>query len=212
MRRARIRASSVAALMLASRIPLIKAVALKTSTASPTYPTPSPLEEFINLARLREFDLALLIVWLISAAVAMISLILLCKEMSRRTFLYIDISSPSAIMQLFYFTLSDATRDYTVRVPKRGTRLTLSSYGLFGVLTFASKPWRLIRNKSHAQVDLPGFLVVPFWKLSQLRQLLQTLDVAITPLVVHTHEYVYYAGTEATPKRGGPPDYAESTF
>jgi hypothetical protein len=187
-------------------LPKTKAFVLLTP---PPTTTMSPLEWLAMQAQIRLLDFAFTVLALLLIVTIIALSCAVRKAHIRRSFVFIDIIAGINVVQLHYFTLPDATRNYEVRVSKRPAKLTLRSFCLFGELMFTPKPWRLIHLKTQAKLPLPSFMLIPFWKIRRVANALNTPGHTVTPLVVHTHEYMYNT-VKTRPVSAGPPGYAES--
>jgi hypothetical protein len=174
-------------------------------------PTVAPTPQWMAvLADIRRLDFTLLF-WLafITGAVIM-AFVCIVQIAARRTFLYLDIVSASAVVQIHFATLPDPTRNFTVKMSKGLTRLALKNFYFFGIITFQTKPWRIVYTLEGRRVRLSSYVFIPFWQLKEVRKVL-TADHKVTPLIVDTHEYVFPdAGQMA--ERKEPPSYADSRF
>jgi hypothetical protein len=113
------------------------------------------------------------------------------KTFARRSYIYLDLATQTEIAQIRFCALPDATRNFSVKVSKRPTVLACRSFCLFGVISFQSKPWKLTYTLTNQKVQLPTVILIPFWKLKTVRKLIQARDCKVSPLIVHSHEYVY---------------------
>jgi hypothetical protein len=124
-------------LEMCARLPKARAYDLRTPPPTTTF---SPVEWLATVAQIRHFDMMITSYLLILTAGVIVIIMILVRAFARRTFLYIEITADNLVTQLRYFTLPDATRNYTVKMSKRPTRLNIRSFGLFRVVKFASKP------------------------------------------------------------------------
>jgi hypothetical protein len=104
---------------------------------------------------------------------------------ARRTFLYLDIVS--AVAPIHFATLPDPTKNFIVKMSKSLTRLALKNFYFFEIITFQTKPWRIVYTLEGRRVRLPSYVFIPFWQLKKVRKVL-IADHKVTPLIVHTHE------------------------
>jgi hypothetical protein len=170
------------------RLPKARSYDLRTSPPTTTF---SPVKWLATVAQIRRFDMMITSYLIILTAVVIVIIMIVARAFASRTFLYIEITSDDVVTQLRYFTLHDATRNYTVEVSRRPTRLNIRSFGLFGEITFASKPWILIHAVIRQKILQPNCVIVPFWQIRRLQTTLSSPSHSVVPLIVHTHEYVY---------------------
>jgi hypothetical protein len=132
------------------------------------------------------------------------------RARARQTFLYVNMTTADLVAQLYYHTLPDPTRAFTVITPKQPTRMSLTSFGIFGILTFDSKPWKLQHAHTRERIRLPSIIYVSPWKLKRVQQILDVATHTITPLIVHTHAMEGRQNIQppaATTAAGSPPGY-----
>ena len=202
--------SAAIAVMGVSRLPKINAFAVRTE---PPTTTETPVWQMAIL-EIRRYDL-LFICGLILLTIAVIILIVAIKRaLSRRSFIYLDLASTKGIAQIKFCALPDPSRNFSVALPKKPTTLSCVSCGLFGFVKFTSKPWKLIRIHDGSRIQLPTYMILPFWKLRTVKTVLGSQDCKITPLLVHSHEYVYPDTMKQapSPKTDNPPDYRDTRF
>jgi hypothetical protein len=190
-------------LQMCAKIPKARAYDLRTLPPTTTF---SPVEWLATVARIRHFDMMITSYLLTLTAVVLVIIVILARAFARRTFLYIELTAENVVTHLRYFTLPDATRNYTVKMSKHPTRLNIRSFGFFGVVTFASKPWTLIHATTRQQIPLPNCVIVPFWQIRRLKIALSSPSHSVAPLIVHTHEYVYNT-VNTVPVTDQPPQY-----
>ena len=188
-----------------ARIPKIGAYVLRTEPTTTTE-TPIWLEAIADIRR----EDAGFVVYLILLTAVTIGLIVAVKRaLSRRSFIYIDVESSHGIVQIKFRALPDSTRNFAVAVSKRPTLLTCKSFGIIGIIRFTSKPWKLVYEHNRQEIVLPTYIVLPFWKFRKVRKALSDVNSRITPLVIHSHEYVYHKAKGEAPT-GNPPRYSEA--
>ena len=191
--------TAATAIEMTSRLPRASAFALLT--ASLTTPSPSK-PDWRDLISVLHFNDWLIVSAFLFVAVCLILLAIAVKRsLARRSYLYLDTSSDIGVLQLYYYTFPDATRNYAIKLPTRPVHLHLRSFGFFGVLLVQPKPWTLIHSVTRKRIRLPRWLLVPYWKLQTVQRFLQSPDCTWLPLVIHTHEYSYCAGQTAQPGR-----------
>jgi hypothetical protein len=98
-------------------------------------------------------------------------------------------------------------REFIVNV---SLQLALKNVYFFGIITFQTKPWRIVYTLEGRRVRLPSYVFIPFWQLKRVRKVL-IADHKVTPLIVHTHEYVLPDAGQIA-ERKEPPTYADSRF
>jgi hypothetical protein len=202
--------SAAVAMMGLSRLPKINAFAVRTEPPT-TAETPAWQ---LAILEIRHYDL-IFIFGLVLLTIAVIILIVAIKRaLSRRSFIYLDLASSKGIAQIKFCTLPDPSRNFSVALPKKPTTLTCVSCGLFGVVKFTSKPWKLIRAHDGHKIQLPTYMILPFWKFCAVKTVLGCQDCKITPLLVHSHEYVYPDAMKqaSVPNTDNPPDYRDTRF
>jgi hypothetical protein len=197
-----------AGLEASSRLTKTYAYSLKTTPAS-TNP-PSPIEWLAEVASIRIFEYFLMVtvVLLIVAVCALVWAVM--RARACQSFLYVNMATTDLVVQLYYHTLSDPTRASTVITPKQPTQMSLTSFGVFGILTFDSRPLKLQHAHKKARIRLPSIIYVSPWKFKRVQQILDTTACTITPLIIHTHAM---EGRQATQPpatlaaAGNPPSY-----
>jgi hypothetical protein len=162
-----------AGLEASSRLAKTYAYSLKT-TPAPTEP-PSPLEWLAEVASIRRFDyfLTTIVALLVVAVCALVWAVM--RARARQSFLYVNMTTADLVAQLYYHTLPDPTRAFTVITSKQPTQMSLTSFGIFGILTFDSKPWKLQHAHTRERIRLPSIIYVSPWKLKRVQQI---LDIA----------------------------------
>jgi hypothetical protein len=118
-----------------------------------------------------------------------IVLIFAIKRALSRSFICLDLASANGIAQIS--TLPDPSRNFSVALPKRPATMKCVSCGLFEVVRFTSKPWKLIRTHDGQKTELSTYIILPFWKLRTIWTVLACHDCKLTLLIVHSHEYIY---------------------
>jgi hypothetical protein len=197
-----------AGLEASSRLAKTYAYSLKT-TPTPTNP-PSPLEWLAEIASIRRFDYFLTTIVALLVVVVCALVWAVVRARARQTFLYVNMTTADLVAQLYYHTLPDPTRAFTVITPKQPTRMSLTSFGIFGILTFDSKPWKLQHAHTRERIRLPSIIYVSPWKLKRVQQILDVATHTITPLIVHTHAMEGRQNIQppaATTAAGSPPGY-----
>ena len=198
-------AAAVTALSCA-RITRVGAFVLKTDP-----PTTTELPAWLKAVKeIRQED-AGFVVYLTLLTIAFIGLALAVKRaLSRRSFIYLDIASSEGVAQIKFTTLPDPTRNFTVATSKKPTTITCTSFGLFAIITFTSKQWKLVYAHDGQRVSLPRRIVLPFWKMLQVKKVLSAPNCVISPLIVHSHEYTYDESVKPALNDPIPPGYEES--
>jgi hypothetical protein len=123
-----------AGLEASSRLTKTYAHSLKT-TPAPTDP-PSPIQGLAEVASIRRFDyfLTTIVVLLVVAVCALVWAVM--RARARQSFLYVNMTTANLVVQLYYHTQPDPTRAFTVTTSKQPTQMSLTSFGIFGILTF----------------------------------------------------------------------------
>jgi hypothetical protein len=126
---------------------------------------PSPIECLAEVASNRRFDyfLTATVVLLVVAVCALMWAV--ARAYARQTFLYINMTTADLVVQLCNHTLPDRTRAFTLITPKQPMQMSLTSFGIFGILTFDNKPWKLQHAHTKARIRLPSIIYVSPWKL-----------------------------------------------
>jgi hypothetical protein len=155
-----------AGLEASSHLTKAYAYSLKT-TLAPTNP-PSPIEWLAEVASIRRFDyfLTAAVVLLVVAVCTLAWAVM--RTRARQSFLYVNMTTADLVVQLYYHTLPDPKRAFMVTTPKQPTQMSLTSFGIFGILTFDSKPWKLQDAHTKARIRLPSIVYVFPWKLKQV--------------------------------------------
>jgi hypothetical protein len=169
-----------------SRLPKINAFAMRTEPPT-TAETPTWQ---LAILEIRHYDL-IFIFGLVLLTIVVIILIFAIKRALSRSFIYLDLASSKGIAQIKFCTLPDPSRNFSVGLPKKPTTLKCVSCGLFGIVKFTSKPWRMPRAHDGHKIQLPTYIILPFGKFCTVKTVLGCQDCKITPLLVHSHEYVY---------------------
>jgi hypothetical protein len=207
----KIRTLSAAMVVLkCSKIPKASAFAVRTD---PPTTTEIPVWQ-TAITEIRQYDLITIFGLVLLMTVLIAVVLALKKALSRRSFIYLDLSSAKGIAQIKFCTLPDPSRNFSVALSKKPTTLAGTSYGLFGIVRFTSKPWKLIRVHDGTKIKLPTYMILPFWKMRTVQTLLASQDCKISPLLIHSHEYVYPDTLRQTPlpKTDNPPDYRDTRF
>jgi hypothetical protein len=130
------------------------------------------------------------------------------KTFARRSYVFLDLATETEIVQIRFCTLPDAIRNFSVKVPKGPTVLACCSFCLFGMISFQSKQWKLTYTLTSRKVQLPTVILIPFWKVRPVQMVIRMGDCRVSPLIVHSHEYVYLDGRSAALSRSQHPDYS----
>ena len=188
----RVRALTIAMTAIGyARVPKVGAFLLRTEPPTTTE-TPAWMKA---VTQIRHEDIGL-VAYLILLTFVIIGLIIAVrKALARRSVIYIDIESSKGIMQIKFHVLPNATRNFKVGVSKRPTKLTCTSFGLVGVIRFASKPWKIVDERNGQRIKLPGYVMLPFWTFKRVKNILDEAGSRINPLIAHSHEFVYHNGT-----------------
>ena len=133
-------------------------------------------------------------IWLIYLTIAV------HRSTKRRSFLYLDIASTDKIVQIKYIEFPDSTREYMIRIPPGAIKLSLKSYKLFAVLSFESAQWTLHNARTAENIMLPKWIFIPAWKIKVFTKLINGNSYQVTPVAVHTHEYVYLKVPHGSPE------------
>lgn len=197
-----------AGLAASSRLAQAYSFFLKTTPVATNLP--SPMEWLAEVASIRRFDcfFTAAVVLLVVAVCALVWAIIWAY--ARRSFLYVNMTTADLVVQLYYHTLPDPKRAFTVNTSKQPKQMSLASFGIFGILIFDNKPWKLQHAHTKARIRLPSMIYVSPWKLKQVRQALNTIACTITPLIIYTHAMEGRRATQPTATlvaTGEPPSY-----
>jgi hypothetical protein len=190
--------SNAVPLALAHSLLLPKTTALQLRSTIPTpldFP-PSAIIDWITSLQHSEVFLYILILGVLILLI--FNFILLAYSFSRRSYVYIDMTSQTSVLMLKLTTLPDATRYFAIHIPPRSTKLVLYSCFLFGILSFKSSPWVLTHSLTHQRKTLPRWLIIWPWQIKMISALLLDTKTITLPLIVHSHEYVYFQKTQTT--------------
>jgi hypothetical protein len=202
--------SAAVAMMGLSRLPKINAFAVRTEPST-TVETPNWQ---LAILEIRHYDLIFIFGLVLLTIAVFILIVAIKRALSRRSFIYLDLASSKGIAQIKFCTLPDPSRNFSVALPKKPTTLNCVSCGLFGIVKFTSKPWKLIRAHDGRKIQLPTYIILPFWKFCAVKTVLGCQDCKINPLLVHSHEYVYPDAMKqaSVPNTDNPPDYRDTRF
>jgi hypothetical protein len=145
------------------------------------------MEWLAAVADIRRFDHFLMAAVLLLFLAMFAFVRAVTRAYDRQSFLYVNTATANLVVQLYYNTLPDPTRAFSVITPKNPTQMSLTSFSLFGILMFVNKPWKLQHGHTKARNRLPSIIYVSPWKLKSVRQALNTMVRTVTPPMVHTH-------------------------
>ena len=110
----------------------------------------------------------------------------------RRSFVYLELRADGDRMtHIRWYTFDNASRNFSLRAPKASVILT--SYRLFGILSFTSKAWRITNSMTRKVTILPTSVFVPFWRMAMIKAVIDAPNCSVHPLLVYSHEYDYRA-------------------
>ena len=128
------------------------------------------------------------VVLLVSLAVTMGSLKL---ALSRRAFVYVDISNDTDAVELKLKELPTASRCYGLRTSQTRLRATLEDCWFGSRITFLAQHWFYFHFTASDIVALPKSLWLPPWTARRARRILRS-DHTVHTFLVYTHHYIVY--------------------
>jgi len=117
-------------------------------------------------------------------------MILRLWRLSRRlSYVYIQISTNSGMEMLRVGRMPDASRQYIIRC-LASISLTATSHCFFGHITYIGAGLILVHRISGKEIMLPTRIRIAGCKIRRYQWLFNDSSCVITPVVVHSHEYV----------------------
>jgi len=126
--------------------------------------------------------------------------IIILRMCRRLSYVYIQISTNSGMEILRVGRMPDASRQYTVKCLASIT-LTGTNHCFFGYITFIGAGLILVHRISGKDIMLPTRIRVAGCKIRRYQLLLNDSSCVVTPLVVHSHEYICNQITTRTTDR-----------
>ena len=160
-------------------------------------PTTSPsfdmAQEIVHIAaQIRTLDVITAlssIILVIFAALLIIGT--LRNAIGRRSYLYLEILSQTQCLQIRFARLPNATRHLAVRVPREPLTFRLVNYFVVARLTVAPQTPKIIDTLTYTSSRLHASIFIAPWTAFRLQKLIGAGPYSITPILVHTHQYVY---------------------
>jgi hypothetical protein len=180
------------------------AVALKTTPIPMTTTTQSMMIEWITNLETLEWVVGILLIFCIFLTIVIV--VAYNYLASRRSYVYINIYTARGFHLIKYRRLPDASRCFTVATGGPETRLSVKNYGLFGVITFRTQPWKVIHSLTGARYPSRRHLIVKPGTAGEIKRLLAEPTCKVIPLIIHSHEYVIERAPQAMnalPREGG---------
>jgi hypothetical protein len=144
------------------------------------------------IAQMRSFDTVHMVMNLFIIAIFLTVLAHVIRQaLGRRSYVYLQILSSRQCTQIRYATLPDATRRHVVRVSSTALTIKLSNFYVFGILHVMPKPPKIVNTLTSEVKRLHSYTVLPPWTTWQLQRHLATENCTVSPMLVHTHEYVF---------------------
>jgi hypothetical protein len=141
---------------------------------------------------IRSLDIVYLVIVLSVVVVLMIAFGIAVKNAyGRRSFVYLEVLSLSRCIQVRFPQLPDATRHLVVRVPQAVMTVRVHNYYIFGVLSVFLRPPEIVNTLTNQRTLLAKYTLLPPWTTMQLQHLIAAGDYTVSPIIVHTHEYVF---------------------
>jgi hypothetical protein len=138
-----------------------------------------------NLGQIRNLDFLLVAFWISTIIVIIIVMIIIIKKLTRRSSLYVDISSDSKIVQVKLLDFPNATRSFSVITPKERIKLRIRNLFCCGILSITDNPWKVLNTLTGNTIKLPKYVIISPCKTAALRKVFGQPH-EILPLVVHT--------------------------
>lgn len=203
---------AMAPLAMASPLLLPKTTAISTfdlRTVAPELISTTTVPAIIQwLNNIEYHDKIMMVFIIVLSIVSAISIYAMRYLASRRSYVFFNISNGRNVYLLKYRSLPNASRCFTIFTGGR-TKLAIRNYIFFGIVSFESKPWKVINALTGRKYRCKSHVFVRASQVSKIRMLLDDNECAIKPLVVHSHEYVYIPTSKGEGKQEDPPNYNE---
>jgi len=144
------------------------------------------------IEEMRNLDIAIIcLVILVALLILAIVLYIINKKLSPHSKLCLEIKGVSDLLLISYWTFPDASRNYKVKISGEGLKLLLHNYYLFGLLKVETSKWSIKHSMTNKRLSLPTQILLSPFTTKCLRDILEKGTHITTPVVVHSHEFVY---------------------
>jgi uncharacterized membrane protein YhaH (DUF805 family) len=128
-------------------LPRVRGFQLKQAVSTQQPQIASYLENLAqNLGQIRNLDFLLVAFWISTIIVIIIVMIIIIKKLTRRSSLYVDISSDSKIVQVKLLDFPNATRSFSVITPKERIKLRIRNLFCCGILSITDNSWKVLNT------------------------------------------------------------------
>ena len=148
-----------------------------------------------NLGQIRNLDFLLVALWISTIIGIIIVIVIIIRKLTRRSSLYVDISSGSNIAQVKLLDFPDATRSFSVITPKEPIQLRVKNLFCCGILAIPVNSWKVSNTLTGKTIKVPKYVIISPCKMAAVRKVL-TQPHEVLPLVVHTREHLSPASNQ----------------
>ena len=139
---------------------------------------------------LQYHEMLLLVQALLVGITLIVCIIHIRRLYKRRSYLYVDFVSFKDICSIHLTNLPDATRDYSIGVPRK-TTVRIYSWGPIGVLVFVTSPWKIVRGRDGKIFPCPAWIFVSGSQARKVQAIAVIQDHTCAPLIIHSHHYEF---------------------
>lgn len=161
----------------------------------PTSPPSKLLEDdpiWGTIRELRMFETLLIVaVSLVVVLLLVITWIAVKRSLSKRSFLYIELTSSTECVHLRLLQFPNASRYYGVKADTDSLRVTVKFYGPFCVVHFGSNEWFMWDLFDKIHKPLPSRRWMSVWTGRKIRRITTSDNCSAAPLIIHSHEYIF---------------------
>lgn len=172
---------------------------LKLSTQQPTNTDSATSKLIAMITNLGDFEKAIVVVMILLFLVSLLfSYIALIRARSPQSYIYLEIHSPTEIVQLKLCQFPSANRCFGVKMSQSDLVMTLTNYGIVTKLTFSAPNWYFWNFLNGISTLLPTTLWLSPWSAKKISRIIAQDEHSIKPLIVHTHEFVFAESIDHT--------------
>ena len=130
------------------------------------------------------------------AVITVVTCLLLCLILRvwwlgrRLSYVYLRITTASSIELIKLYRFPTAHRQYKLVSPN-AAQLTATASCVCAYLTFVGPSWYLVHTITGESLTMPTRVRIPLWQLNRYRRMFRDATCSITPMIIHSHEYVY---------------------
>jgi hypothetical protein len=127
----------------------------------------------------------------LTAMLAIVLARLLRDALGRRSYLYLEVLSQTQCLQVRFAKLQNATRHLAIRVPRDTLAIRIINYFVVARLVVLPQSPKIVDTLTNQSSRIHASVIIPPWTAFRLRRLIAAGPYRVSPLLVHTHQYVY---------------------